>query len=584
MGLQQLQYFAKGCFLEGTPIRTPNGIKRVEDFKPGDKVISFNEDTKELEVSEVEYLDVIAARRYYSINYRVNATGEHPFYTKDGIKKVSELREGDVLITKDGEEVISNIRVFDRDVVVYNLINVVPNHNYYAADFLVHNKGCFPSYIHVSTPNGVKYIGHLREGDEVISFNEKTKQQEVSKIGRIDAFLEKDIYEINRSIEATPTHPFYTQDGIKMVQDLKINDELTNEKGDQVPIISIEYNEALRTVYNLIDVVPNNNYFVEGFLVHNKGGGGCFLADTEILVNEKLLGQANKKIQDLKPGDKIVSFNEETGKRESSTLERVEKLVAENYYVINNYVRATGEHPFYTTDGIKNVEELRIGDTLVTRYGEEKIYMLEYVEDDVVIYNIINVEPNHNYYANYFLVHNKGSVGGRSSSSGSKSSGTSSSKPSAPKPGVSTAKPGSTVKTANGTTVQSSAKKPSQQGYSTSKGIVGDNGYSPRFTNGYSAPPGSVVYYRDTSVIDYLPWIYLFGHSNAAPANQQATVVQPDGKEVVAKPQPGGTDGLAILNWILLILIVAGIIGCIVWGVNKLTKKKKPTPRSAYGW
>lgn len=164
--------------------------------------------------------------------------------------------------------------------------------------------------------------------------------------------------------------------------------------------------------------------------------------------------------------------------------------------------------------------------------------------------------------------------GGRSSGSKSSSSGSSSksSTPSTPKPGKSTAKPGTTIKTADGKEVQSSAKKPANTKYQNSKGIVGDNGYQPRFTNGYVAPPGSVVYYPQHSALDYLPWIYLF--SQSSPQNDQAIIVQPDGQEVQAAPEAGGVDGMAIFNWIVLIFIFLAIIAGIVWGVNKLTRRK----------
>lgn len=179
----------------------------------------------------------------------------------------------------------------------------------------------------------------------------------------------------------------------------------------------------------------------------------------------------------------------------------------------------------------------------------------------------------------------RSSGGSRSSSSSSKSSApksststpkTSTPKPTTPKtstkPGTSKSTPGSKIKTASGAEAQSSAKKPSNSKFTRSTGIVGDNGYTPRFTNGYSAPAGSVVYYPQHSALDYLPWIYLF-NSNNSPRNDHATVVQPDNKEVVVKPEKGGVDGLYILNWFLLIAVVIALISGIVFGVNKLSKR-----------
>lgn len=139
----------------------------------------------------------------------------------------------------------------------------------------------------------------------------------------------------------------------------------------------------------------------------------------------------------------------------------------------------------------------------------------------------------------------------------------------------STAKPGSTIKTSDGKTVKSSTIRPSNAKYTRASGIVGDHGYSPRFTNGYSAPAGSVIYYQDHSALDYLPWVYLFSqNSSPAPSQQTVTVVQPDGKQVQEKPAAGGVDGLAILNWVILIILIIGVIGGLVWFVNKKTSKK----------
>lgn len=142
--------------------------------------------------------------------------------------------------------------------------------------------------------------------------------------------------------------------------------------------------------------------------------------------------------------------------------------------------------------------------------------------------------------------------------------------------GTSTKRPGSSVKV-GGKTIKSSTKKPSNGKYRDSRGIVGDNGYSPRFSNGYSAPAGSVVYYPQHSFIDYLPWIYLFAATS--PQNDKAAVVQPDGKEVIAEPVKEGVDGLAVVNWMVLIALVLGGIAGIVWLVNRFTSGGS---RSAY--
>lgn len=341
---------------------------------------------------------------------------------------------------------------------------------------------------------------------------------------------------------------------------------------------------------------------------------GCFLAGTEIETPDGFA-----PIETLKAGDEVISYNEKTGVKEVSKIGDIDILQKEAYYNINNQVKVTGEHPFYTNKGITEVSSFDYTHKLIdTDNNEVLIGNFERIEESVTVYNLLDVVPNHNYYAGGFLVHNKGSIGGgrssgggfRSSSGSSKSSSSKSSssknstskstgksssdktnsstgksstkaaEPSKPKTstsaGTSKAKPGAKIKDTNtGKEVVSSTKKPTTTKKAVeSKGVVGDNGYYPRFANGYQPPAGSVAYYPQHSFVDYLPWIYLFSLGGDSPQRDQVVMVEPSGKEVTAPPEPQGVDGLAVLNWILLIAIVLAAIGGIVWGVNKLTSKQ----------
>lgn len=586
-----LQNFAKGCFITGTMIATSDGDVPIENLSALDQVISYNEVTGREEDAVIGAVDVYERNEYYVINSIIGVTSEHPFYTTKGIIEVKDLSIGDKLIIRNQEEVIiDSIELIKERIRVYNLLEVKPNHNYYAAGFLVHNKGCFPAGQKVSVPGGTKPIEQLKPGDEVISFNDQTKEQEISVIESVRVVQdEHDRYKINDFIIATGSHPFYTDYGLRLVENLMIGDKLFTQDGKEITIYSIQKYEEIEAVYNLLDVLPNNNYYVEGILVHNKGGGGCFLAGTMIDTPK-----GRQTIEQLQKGDKVWSINE-SGEKEESIIGQVEILASPSYYTLNNHIQVTAEHPFYVyiTPGVNHiitVENLVKGMYLVTDGGVEELRDIKYNIEAVVVYNLINVEPNNNYFANGYLVHNKGSISGGAkggTSSGAKSSSGSTSKSStssAPKAGTSTAKPGSKVNI-GGKEIQTSTKTPSRTGFSSSKGVIGDNGYRPRFRNGYNPPDGSVVYYNQTSFADYLPWIYLFGHSDAKPENRETITVEPDGKEVQAKPVQEGTDGLAILNWIILILIIGAIIGGAVWGVNKLTSKKKPrATKPGYGW
>lgn len=167
-----------------------------------------------------------------------------------------------------------------------------------------------------------------------------------------------------------------------------------------------------------------------------------------------------------------------------------------------------------------------------------------------------------------------GRAGGGARSSGSRSvspSKPSVSKPSTSKPSTpSTPKVGSRPSASTKTVNSATAKTVNGKNYGT-KGSVVDSNYQPKF-RGYSAPAGSVVYYRSYGFMDWLPF-YLIMTSQS---HREAVVVEPakDGqpaKETVVKEE--GVDGMYVWNWIFSILFVIGLIALIVWFVNRRSNK-----------
>lgn len=158
--------------------------------------------------------------------------------------------------------------------------------------------------------------------------------------------------------------------------------------------------------------------------------------------------------------------------------------------------------------------------------------------------------------------------GGARASSRSSASRPSTSKP-ASKP--STAKPStpkvSTKPSATTKTVTAAKPKTANGKTFSQKGSVVDGTYAPRFGGGYSAPVGSTVYYRQSSMLDWLPFYMIMNNQQ----HREAVVVQPDGKEQVVKEE--GTDGMYILNWIITILLCGGLIAGIVYLINRYTKR-----------
>ena len=85
------------CFIPGTKISTPDGDKNIEDVKVGDKVIGFDEKTKQIINDEVTniFKNEIQDKLYHvKINGEITTcTANHPFYTNRGWVKASELKK-----------------------------------------------------------------------------------------------------------------------------------------------------------------------------------------------------------------------------------------------------------------------------------------------------------------------------------------------------------------------------------------------------------------------------------------------------------------------------------------------------------
>ncbi|MCX5656937.1 MAG: Hint domain-containing protein [Candidatus Omnitrophica bacterium] len=136
--------------------------------------------------------------------------------------------------------------------------------------------GCFISGTKVFTKSGFKKIEDLTTGNEVLSYNSKTKQAEYKPVGKTWEFESKEVYEIiidkGSSINVTSEHPFYTMRGKIRAGKLEAGDTLIAVSSDTVKIAEIRihsYDRSVKT-YNLT-MEDTHTFFVgeEGVLVGN---------------------------------------------------------------------------------------------------------------------------------------------------------------------------------------------------------------------------------------------------------------------------------------------------------------------------
>ena len=300
-----------------------------------------------------------------------------------------------------------------------------------------HNAPCFVAGTKIETEFGEKNIEDIDAGDIVLTYNHATNETQYKEVRQVCMCSKEKtvvyVFDNNKTLEGTFDHPLYCPEkgyvSYKpnltsemydlVVEQIEIGDKILTANNEEITVIDMEESPVLKTVYNLKKVEDNHNFFANGLLAHNR----CFVAGTEV----KLSNGDTKNIEDIIPGDSIISFNEDSKKKESREVTEVNSFSSEHIIKITladgTVISSTDDHPYYV-DGYKlasvdpdstnadydlpdNVVQLSIGDFVYNFEGDLiEISSIEEIEGSVNTF-IITVDGNHNFYANSILVHNK---------------------------------------------------------------------------------------------------------------------------------------------------------------------------------
>jgi Holliday junction resolvase-like predicted endonuclease len=135
-----LSFFGIACFAADTKLRTPEGLKAIQDFKSGDLILTRHESVPngKIETKHVEEVFQTSAEIIeLTLNNEavIRTSGEHPFYVFGlGWRIANELCVGDLVITDQDTAVsVTNIVNTGDWQAVYNL-RVADHHTYFVGD------------------------------------------------------------------------------------------------------------------------------------------------------------------------------------------------------------------------------------------------------------------------------------------------------------------------------------------------------------------------------------------------------------------------------------------------------------------
>jgi radical SAM superfamily enzyme YgiQ (UPF0313 family) len=235
----------------------------------------------------------------------------------------------------------------------------------------------------------------------------------------LDALLKLDNYEYSE---------------LRKIPGLCYNDNLNIVKNPQAPLIT-NLDEDLTIDWSLLPPVSkyrtanwhswtNNNETSPFASIYTSLG--CPMQCSFCLDGETVITTAkgkNKKIKDIKIGDKIISFNIKSSKLEESTVINASKRSVNELFQIKfadgQEILATEEHPFFINGDWIQAKNLRVGDKglILGKYDkasflmsqnnpfQSEIVSITKIKNNQEVFNF-ECDINNNYFANRILTHN----------------------------------------------------------------------------------------------------------------------------------------------------------------------------------
>ncbi len=332
-------------------------------------------------------------REYYSIKILNNDDGKYYYDIGDSVETAFSQSDTPLNIDSEGQFLFMQLQNGLRE-------HVVKESPYYTFKF---EKEDVPNvYLQGVWFDGKAYYTTFSTS---VSYNKKLKGLDVELKSNKDSYEPGEEVTLNVTVKDKDGKPVAT----------KVNMNLVDEA--YYKLIYNRIQDPIEQLYSLENDgiikrhVTHTNPLSTANLETGAEAGGCFTAGTQILMSDG----TRKPIEEVVKGDYVLTrkhafSNELVASEVTSTISHY----VNEYLVINENLEVTGEHVLFVNNMWDLAGNVRIGDYLTTKEGNNvKITSIRKVNKPAWVYNF-EVKNQHTYIANDFYVHNdKGGDGVR---------------------------------------------------------------------------------------------------------------------------------------------------------------------------
>lgn len=142
---------------------------------------------------------------------------------------------------------------------------------------------------------------------------------------------------------------------------------------------------------------------LEGILVNQSEGGGCFAQGTPVLMSDGTL----KNIEAVKAGEYVLTRTEGDDRLVKARVLSTHATDVDGYLILNRTLKVTANHIMWVNGDWKEAGSVQVGDVLTDSQGKKVfIESIEWQRGKVQVYNL-EIEGYHTYFAGNVWVHNQ---------------------------------------------------------------------------------------------------------------------------------------------------------------------------------